>query len=138
MAISDAPAGSTAEDATDQAKRRLGTGLLATGGVLGALAASSCCIVPLVLFTLGVSGAWIGNLTALAPYQPLFVAFTLGFLATGFYLVYRRPKAECADATACARRGSRRVVKTALWSATVLVAAAMAFPYYAPLLLGSY
>jgi mercuric ion transport protein len=138
MAISDTPTGSTAEDATDQAKRRLGTGLLATGGLLGALAASSCCIIPLALFMLGVSGAWIGNLTALAPYQPLFVVPTLGFLGAGFYLVYRRPKAVCADAPVCAQPASRRVVKTALWSATVLVAAAMAFPYYAPLLLGSY
>jgi mercuric ion transport protein len=121
-----------------QTQRLAGSGLLAAGGLLSALAASSCCIVPLVLFTLGVGGAWIGNLTALAPYQPLFVALTLGFLGSGFYLVYRRPKAECADATACARPGSRRMVKTALWSATVLVATAMAFPYIAPLLLGNY
>ena len=28
-------------------------------------AASSCCILPLVLFSLGVSGAWIGNFTQL-------------------------------------------------------------------------
>ncbi len=41
MAISDAQTGST-EDATDKAKRRLGTVILATGGLLGALAASSC------------------------------------------------------------------------------------------------
>src|SRR5260221_7710285 len=44
--------------------------LVAAGGLLGAVAASSCCIVPLILFGLGVSGAWIGNLTRLAPYQP--------------------------------------------------------------------
>ena len=31
------------------------------------MAASSCCTLPLVLFGLGVSGAWIGNLTQLAP-----------------------------------------------------------------------
>ena len=48
--------------------------LVAAGGILGALAASSCCILPLVLFGLGVSGAWIGNLTWLAPYQPYFIA----------------------------------------------------------------
>ena len=30
----------------------------------------SCCVVPLALFALGVSGAWIANLTQLAPYQP--------------------------------------------------------------------
>ncbi len=138
MAISETRTDPAAEDATEKARRRLGTGILATGGLLGALAASSCCVVPLVLFTLGVGGAWIGNLTALAPYQPLFVTLTLGFLGAGFYLVYRRPKAACADASVCPRPASRRVVKTALWSATVLVAAAMAFPYYAPLLLGSY
>jgi mercuric ion transport protein len=94
MAISDAQTG-TAEGAPNEGKRRLGTGILATGSVLGALAASSCCIVPLVLFALGVGGAWIGNLTAFAPYQPLFVTFTLGFLGAGFYLLYRRPKAVC-------------------------------------------
>ena len=48
--------------------------LLVVVGVLGALAASSCCIAPLLLFALGVSGAWIANLTQLAPYQPLFIA----------------------------------------------------------------
>jgi MerT mercuric transport protein len=47
--------------------------LTALGGILGAIAASSCCIAPLVLFSLGISGAWIGNLTALAPYQPYFI-----------------------------------------------------------------
>src|SRR5262249_51569837 len=35
--------------------------LMAAVGLVGALAASSCCILPLVLFSLGVSGAWIGK-----------------------------------------------------------------------------
>jgi mercuric ion transport protein len=62
---------------TDNRRRQ---SLAATGGLLGALAASSCCILPLVLFGLGVSGAWIGNFTRLAPYQPWFIAATLAFL----------------------------------------------------------
>ncbi|MGH6946838.1 MAG: mercuric transporter MerT family protein [Kiloniellales bacterium] len=111
-------------------------GLIAVGGILGALAASSCCIVPLALFSLGIGGAWIGNLTALAPYQPIFITITLGFLAAGFYLVYLRPKRDCAAGKACARPLTRRVVKTSLWTATALVAAALAFPYVAPALLG--
>ena len=72
------------------------TRLLAAGGVLAALAASSCCILPLVLFGLGASGAWIGTLAALSPYQPIILAITVGFLGTGFYLVYRKPAADCA------------------------------------------
>ena len=110
-------------------------GLLAAGGLLGALAASSCCILPLVLFGLGVGGAWIGTLAALEPYQPILVVVTLGLLATGFHLAYRRPAAACKD-EACARPLPRALTKTGLWAATVLVAAAIAFPYAAPLLLG--
>lgn len=137
MAISNAR-NSLTEVAPEEGRQRLGTGILAAGGVLGAVGATLCCVVPLALFTLGVGGAWIGNLTALAPYQPVFVTLSLGFIGAGFYLVYRRPKVVCADASDCARPASRRIVKTALWSATVLVLAAMAFPYYAPLLLGGY
>src|SRR5258708_34805922 len=95
--------------------------LIAAGGILGALAASSCCIVPLVLFGLGIGGAWIGNLTALAPYQPLFVAGTAGLLGYGFYLVYWKPRRACADGAACARPIPSRFVQLALWIATVLV-----------------
>jgi mercuric ion transport protein len=124
-----------AERSAAQAERR--QAWLAAGGVLGALASSSCCIMPLVLFSLGLGGAWIGNLTALAPYQPIFVAITLGFLGAGFWLVYLRPKPACTDREACARPLLSRIVRTSLWLATVLVTAALAFPYIAPTLLGT-
>lgn len=111
--------------------------LIAAGGILGALAASSCCVIPLILFSLGIGGAWIGNLTALAPYKPFFVAGTTGVLGYGFYLVYWKPWRACADDAACARPARSRLVQLALWTATVLVAAAFAFDYVAPLLLSA-
>src|SRR5260370_27808047 len=80
-----------------------GQKLMAVGGLLGALAASSCCILPLMLFSLGVSGAWIGNFTQLAPYQPYFIAATTGFLGTGYWLVFPSSKLACADGEASAR-----------------------------------
>lgn len=114
-----------------------GPALLAAGGLLGALAASSCCILPLVLFSLGVSGAWIGNLTQLAPYQSYFIGATLVFLGTGYWLVHRAGKRACADGQACARPLPNRLVKAALIVATVLVVAALGFDFLAPLLLNS-
>lgn len=111
--------------------------LVAVGGVLGALAASSCCILPLVLFSLGIGGAWIGNLTALAPYQPVFLAATAGVLGYGYHLVYWKPKAACVEGAACAMPLPNRFVKLGLWTATVLVIAAGAFNYIAPILLGA-
>jgi mercuric ion transport protein len=109
--------------------------LIAAGGVLGALAASSCCIVPLVLFGLGVSGAWIGNLTRLAPYQPYFLAATAACLGYGYRLVYRSGNRACADGEVCARPLPNRIVKTGLVLATILALGALAFDFLAPLIL---
>jgi mercuric ion transport protein len=110
--------------------------LTAIGGILGAIAASSCCIAPLVLFSLGIGGAWIGNLTALAPYQPYFIAATLACLGYGYWLVYRSRKIACAEG-ACARPLPNHIVKAGLVLATILVAGAIGFDLFAPLLLNS-
>jgi mercuric ion transport protein len=110
--------------------------LSSLGGVLGAVAAWSCCIVPLTLFSVGVSGMWIGNLTALAPYQPIFIGIAVVSLGTGFYLVYRKPKTvDCAPGSYCAGPGSDKLTKSALWLSSVLVVLAVAFNYLAPILL---
>jgi mercuric ion transport protein len=106
---------------------------VAAGSLIAALAASSCCVVPLVLFTLGIGGAWISNLTALAPYQPYLVALALVFLGTGFLMVYRKPKAVCGPGVNCATPASDRIAKAGLWIAAVIIAVALAFPYLAPI-----
>lgn len=139
MAASQSKARQVAPASSDASERDLvgRQRLVAVGGILGAFAASSWCIVPLVLFSLGVGGAWISNLTALAPYQPLFTAATASILGYGFYLVYWKPARACAGGTACARPISSRIVRLSLWGATLLVAAALAFNYVAPLLLGA-
>lgn len=111
--------------------------VVVAGGILGALAASSCCVVPLLLFSLGIGGAWIANLTALAPYKPLFVAATAGLLGYGFYSVYWKPKHACAADAACARPLPNRVVKIGLWIATALIVIAFGFDYIAPVLLAA-
>lgn len=125
----------TIKDDHDPVGARRGQGLMAIGGLLGALAVSSCCILPILLFGLGVSGAWIGNLTQLAPYQPYIIAATLALLGGGYWLVYRSSQAACADGGACARKLPNALVKTALVLATLLVVAALGFDLVAPLLL---
>ena len=61
-------------------------------------------------------------------------------LGIGFYTVYRKPKNTCR-ADACSTDGycaplAERVIKIALWSATLLVMLVLAWPYIAPLFLG--
>lgn len=112
-----------------------GPRVLALGALIAAFAASSCCILPVALFSLGISGAWISNFTQLAPYKPIFIAATLGCVGTGYLLVYRASKRACADGEACARSLSNRFVMVVLAAATVIVIAAFGFDYLAPYLL---
>jgi mercuric ion transport protein len=127
----------TIKDDIDAVSSRRVQVLMAAGGVLGALAATSCCILPVVLFGLGVSGAWIANFTQLAPYQPCFIIGTLACLATGYWLVYRSSTVACADGTVCAHPLPGRLVVVGLIAATVLVIAALAFDFVVPLFLNS-
>ena len=109
----------------------------AVGGLLGAVAASSCCILPLLLFSLGVGGAWIGNLTRLAPYQPYFIAIAIASVGYGYWLVYRSSKMACTHGETCGRPLPNRLVKTGLVLATALVVAAISFDVLATVLLSS-
>ncbi len=65
-----------------------GRGALFTGG-LAAILASACCLGPLVLIALGFSGAWIGNLTVLEPYRPIFIGVALVALFFAWRRIYR-------------------------------------------------
>lgn len=105
----------------------------AAGGVIGAILVSTCCIAPLVLLTLGISGAWIGNLTAFEPYKPYFAAVALIFIGAGFWQVYFKPKPACADGSYCAKPQSSLITKSALWIATALVLLALTIDWWAPL-----
>lgn len=107
-----------------------GRGALLTGG-LAAILASTCCLGPLVLITLGVSGAWISHLTLLEPYQPLFI----GAAVVALFFAYRRiwrPATDCAPGQVCARPSVNRRYKALFWIVVALVILALGFPLIAP------
>src|SRR3546814_6903380 len=64
------------------------------GASIAAIGASVCCVVPLVLVFMGISGAWISTLTALDPLRPWFSAAAVVSLAVAFWLLYR-PASHC-------------------------------------------
>lgn len=68
------------------------------GAAIGAaVAASACCVLPLLLISLGLGGAWIGSLTALAPYQPIFIGIALVALGYAAFREYQfTQRADCA------------------------------------------
>ena len=108
----------------------------ATGfGVLGAVAMTSCCILPLVLVSFGVTGVFIAQLGALYAYKWYTFALSAAFLGYGFYKAYKPVDPEaCADGT-CARPINRTFMRSTLWVAAAIIAVAMAFPYITPFIL---
>jgi mercuric ion transport protein len=108
-------------------------GLAAAGSLLGGLGVTACCILPLVLFTLGVGGVWIGRLAALEAYQGVFLALAVISIASGYGFAWRRAAVACGQVVCRPRLGWGMHV--AFVVALVLVAAGLAFPYVAPMLL---
>jgi mercuric ion transport protein len=100
-------------------------------GALAALLASTCCLGPLVLLGLGVSGAWIGGLTALEPWRPLFIAVSLGALLLAARRIWW-PAAACATGEVCALPRVRRGYRLMFVAVALLVGVALAFPWVAP------
>ena len=113
------------------AEQQNGRGALATGG-LAAILASTCCLGPLLLITLGFSGAWIGNLTVLEPYRPVFIGAALVALFFAYRRIFR-PATACEPGEVCATPQVKSAYKVLFWLVAALVVVALAFPYIAPL-----
>lgn len=108
--------------------------IFASGGVIGAILASSCCILPLLFVMLGISGAWIGSLTALLPYKPLFAGVALVFIGLGFWQVYFKTKPACDEDSYCARPQSSLITKSTLWISSAVVLLSLTINWWAPFL----
>jgi mercuric ion transport protein len=103
-------------------------------GALAAIVGSLCCVAPLVFLTLGVSGAWISQLTALEPYRPIFIGVMAVFIGLAFRQLYVVP-ARCRQDEACADPRLQRRQRQIFWVVVVGLAALISFPWYASLLL---
>jgi len=112
-------------------ERKSGRAALATGG-LAAILASTCCLGPLTLVTLGFSGAWISNLTMLEPFRPIFIAAALLALYFAYQRIFR-PVPLCQPGQVCALPEVRSTYRLVFWIVAALVAVALVYPYLLPL-----
>ena len=103
---------------------------LAIGG-LAAILASACCLGPLILVSIGLSGAWISQLTRLEPFRPWFLIVSVIALLFAYRRIFR-PAAACLPGEVCAVPTVRRAYKWLFWIVAFLVLVAFGFPYAAP------
>jgi len=116
-------------DSPTDSQRRGRSALLAGG--LAAILASTCCLGPLVLISLGISGAWISNLTLLEPYRPMFIGAALIALFFAWRRIWR-PVAACAPGEVCALPQLNRSYKVLFGIVVAFVIIVLSFPLIAP------
>jgi mercuric ion transport protein len=100
-------------------------------GVLAAIGASVCCVGPLVLLALGISGSWIDSFSVMEPFRPAFIALTLLFLGLAFRKLYLVPQ-PCDVGTSCANPTVRKRQRITFWIVAVLLLGVLAVPVVAP------
>ena len=102
-------------------------------GVIAAIGASLCCVGPFVLLTLGISGAWIGNLTLLEPYRPLFIPTVLLLFGWAGWQVHR-PIEACEPGTACAVPQTRKRRQIIFCTTAIIALILVTSSYWIPLM----
>ncbi|MBI2316112.1 MAG: mercury transporter MerT [Betaproteobacteria bacterium] len=100
-----------------------------TAGVIAGLAASACCLGPLVFVALGLGGAAAGLIGFFTPLRPAFIGLALLFLGFAAYRLFFVPKA-CVPGTACADPRTLRKQRLVFIGAVIVSAALVAFPWY--------
>lgn len=96
--------------------------------VVAAIAASMCCILPIVFVMVGVGVA--GAAAFFARWRPVLLGITFALLGLGFYFTYRTSGQTCEPGSACERQEINKAGRLWLWIATTFVILFAAFPYY--------
>lgn len=116
--------------AENSSQKNLSLGLVVLA-VASSIIASTCCVVPLVLVLLGITGAWMVNLTSLQAVTPVFAGIALGAIGWAGYLVFR-PATKCAYPEGAACDKNRHIMKWIYLVSAAFIASLLLFPLIAP------
>ncbi len=103
------------------------------GGIITAIGASVCCVAPLVLLLLGISGTWISTFTAFEPLRPYLTAGTVLLFFWAGMQVYR-PMEKCRPDSICAIPETRLRYQVLFWLAAFIALVLVTGVYWIPLI----
>lgn len=106
----------------------MNNGKLISAGVFTAIAASVCCIVPVVALVAG-SGAIVSSFSWIAPARPYMIGLTVALLGFAWYQKLKKP--QVIDDCGCDKKPLFFQSRMFLLSVTLFAALVIAFPFYA-------
>ena len=90
--------------------------LLTLAGLAAAFGAASCCVLPMVLSSLGLGSAWLfGLMLLVGPHRTVLLATAAAGLVGGAFLLWRQRRgtaAACEPGAACSPNPAARRVTT--------------------------
>ena len=131
---SDSPS-TTMQPVTAASKKKLSERLMGVA-LVSSVIASTCCVIPLILVLVGITGAWMVNLTALKPLTPVFTCIALATIAWAGYLDYRPSASGPAEGEANCESNCDAVspdTRKIFLACAVFIALLLSFPLFAPL-----
>lgn len=117
------------ENTTIKNSNSRGSKTTLVAGLIVGLTASACCAGPLILLMLGISGSWIGNLSILEPFRPIFIVLAVGLLFLAYRKIFVQPQ-SCSIDTACSTSNGQKTQKILFWATTLIIFLSIAFPWY--------
>lgn len=100
---------------------------------LGAIVASSCCAIPLILASLGATGAVFTGLEFMAAQRSIWLGAGTAAVAVGWVLFLRRRATGCSESADCAPRARSKRTALVLGIGTALIGLALVWePYIEP------
>jgi mercuric ion transport protein len=114
----------------------LGSVALVSG--LGAIAASSCCLVPLGLAAAGASAGVFSSFEALAEYKTLILGFSAVFLVGGWASWWHKRSTDCCSTSDCSTTDRNKTNAVLLSISSVVIATAFVWDRIEPLLLKAF
>lgn len=85
------------------------------GGLTASFVSMLCCTGPLLMASIGLSGA---GLSVFLPYRPIFLIITAVFLYLAYYLMDKEEQCFCEPDQPCADLRTRQRTKRVLWVMT--------------------
>ncbi|MBG0802877.1 mercury transporter MerT [Methylocystis sp. H4A] len=102
---------------------------------LGAVVASSCCVIPLGLSTFGAGASLLGGLEAVAMWRAPLLSVSALALVGGWGAWWLKRPAACASGASCGSSTRSRATIALLLCASTAVIAAASWSYIDPMLL---
>jgi mercuric ion transport protein len=102
---------------------------------LGAVVASSCCVIPLGLAALGAGTSVLGGIQEVAPWRMPLLSISVLAIVGGWAAWWLKRPVACAPGASCASPERSRASLALLLCASAILLAAISWSYIDPMLL---